>query len=295
MASSTPSPPDRSRTALTGSSLLEVDHRVGALLGRRLEARAAPDDDDPRRAQRLREPYRDQADGPGTDDDDRSAGRDARQLHPVQGHAGGIDQGPFPERDSLRQVVDAADRIDVVLGVGALRDEAVMAVPGLGPPVVLAEVVATLQAVAAVAAALVRFARHPVAGRETENAVADVDDLAGPFVPGGERIRRRPGPGQAAADDLGIAAANRDTADPAQDLVRTRVRDGHLPDLEGSGGSQDKRVHHMFVPSSAANRSRSSLPSNLSASAILTSISTSSPSSGAVTARITSLSLFLAV
>ena len=191
---------------------------------------------------------RDEADRPGADDHDRPAGRDARELHPVHRGPRRVDQRAFAKRQRRRETVDAANRIDVVLRVRPLRDEAVVAMPGFGAPVVLAEVVAALKAVAAVAAALVRFARDAVARLEVGDAYADFDHLARPLVPGNERVRRGPDSSQTTADDFGIAAADCDTANPAQNFVRARLRDSHFRHFERSGGSEHQSLHCGEVP-----------------------------------------------
>ena len=103
-----------------------------------------------------------------------------------------------------------------------------MAVAGFRLAVVLTKIVAALQAVAAIAAALVGLAGDTVAGLVVEHALADLDDFAGPFVAGDKGVRRRPDAGQPAMDDLGIAAADGHAADLAQHLVRTRLRNGNF-------------------------------------------------------------------
>src|SRR6185369_16345618 len=99
--------------------------------------------------------------------------------------------------------------IDVVLRVSARADEAVVAVAALGAAVVHAQRVASGEAVAAMAAALVRFAGDAVADGKTARLGADGDDFARPFVARRERVGRRPDSGEAAANDFGVAAADR--------------------------------------------------------------------------------------
>ena len=57
-----------------------------------------------------------------------------------------------------------------------------------------------------------RLARDAIAGRKIDHAGTDGDDLAGPFMPGCERIGGRPGAREVASDDLRIAAADRHRA-----------------------------------------------------------------------------------
>ncbi len=90
----------------------------------------------------------------------------------------------------VRHPVHALDRVHFVLRIGAVGDEAVVTMAGLRPAVVLADRVAPLHAVGAVAAAAMRLAGDAIAGREIDYAGADGDDFARPFVPGNEGIAR---------------------------------------------------------------------------------------------------------
>ena len=201
--SSTPASPARSRTAATGSTFSKsttASAPIAAAASRRAPrpttiTRAAPNAFANRIAMR---PI-----GPGPMITTVPPGVMPASSIAVQRRAARVDQRPFPERHLRQQRTDAADGIDVVLRVGAGRDEAVVAVPGFGAPVVLAEVVAALQAVAAVAAALVRFAGHAVAWREPAHFRARPRPPRPPTrVPGVKGYDGGQTPAKVAADDL---------------------------------------------------------------------------------------------
>lgn len=132
-------------------------------------------------------------------------GRDAGEFHAVQGDAGGIDQGAFPEAHLFGQLLDALDRIDAVLRVGARVMKPVVAVSALGTPVVGADRIAPGQTalIPAMAATFMGFTGHAVSRSKADRIRPDADDLTRPFMPGGKWIGWRPDSGKTATDDFG--------------------------------------------------------------------------------------------
>ena len=151
---------------------------------------------------------------------------------------------PWANDRPVGQREDALDAVDRVRGVDALDAVAVLLVEA-GLAVVLAQVVAALDALLADAAGVVRGAGHAVADLPAEalGARAQGGDLARPLVPRDERERGRPEARVVAPDEVGVGAADGDRADPGEDLVGSGHRDRDLPDLEHRGLEDDEGLH----------------------------------------------------
>ena len=110
--------------------------------------------------------------------------------------------------------------------------------------VIQAKVVKALFAVLADAAAAVRFARDAVAGLQRTDALADLDDLRGKFVTGGEGIVGRPPVLQhLAVKNAGIGAADRNGLDLDEHLAASGLRNGDGLDGKFTGSVDHDRAH----------------------------------------------------
>lgn len=89
-----------------------------------------------------------------------------------------IHQSAFSERNATGHPIDTLYRVQVILCIGAWRDEAVMPMPCFGPAVVKANCVAAVEAVPAYTATLMGLSRHPVTHRKADCVLAQSGNLA---------------------------------------------------------------------------------------------------------------------
>ena len=173
-----------------------------------------------------------------------SPGCDPATPRAVQRDRGRVDDGALLPADRLGQREDALDAVDDVLGVGALVVVTVLAME-VHHAVVLAQVVAALDALLADAAGIVAGTGHAVADGPAGllGAGTQLDDLAGPLVAGDDGEGRRPEAGVVAGDEVRVGTADRHRLDAAEDLHGPRLRDGHLLDLEPLGLEHDEGLH----------------------------------------------------
>lgn len=85
--------------------------------------------------------------------------------------------------------IDAFDRDGKVLRVRAGRDESIIPVPSFRATIIPAKCVSSCQTVQAKTTTLVRSPSNPSADLQINHVVTQYDNLAGPFVPGSERVR----------------------------------------------------------------------------------------------------------
>ena len=162
------SPPVIARTAPTGSpaAVSTVSKPMAAALARRWPRPTTMTRPAPRmRAASARE----QADRPGPGDGDRVARRDPAAVGDVERDRGRVDDGALVEGQAVGQREDRLDALDDVRRVGALDVVAVLLVEAR-LAVVLAQVVAALDALLADAAGVVAGARHAVARSSSRSA-----------------------------------------------------------------------------------------------------------------------------
>ena len=101
-------------------------------------------------------------------------------------------------------------------------------------------------AVIALAAADMRLTRDAVADLEILNALAECNNLTGPFVTHDKRVIGWPvGERIAAMDHLGIRATDRDRLNPAKDLAGAGLGNRNTCKLEVVIGSQGHCFHHF--------------------------------------------------
>ena len=131
------------------------------------QALSAADHDDPPRPPDAGGVAGQQADRAGAGDDHRVAGGDVAAVGDVEGDRGRVDERAVLEREGIGQREDRLDALDDVRRVGTLDAVAVLLVEP-GPAVVLAQVVATLDALATDAAGVVAGAGDPVADLPAE-------------------------------------------------------------------------------------------------------------------------------
>ena len=187
-----------------------------------------------------------QADGAAAHDADVVAGLDPRAIGDVQGDRRRVDDGADLEAHGVGQREDALHAVHDVLGVGALVVVAVLAVE-VHDAVVLAEVVAALDALLADAAGVVTRAGHAVADLPAGllGTGAELDDLAGPFVARDDGEGRRPEARVVAGDEVRVGAADGHRAHPAEHLHGTGLGDRDILDLEPLRLEHDQRLHGL--------------------------------------------------
>src|SRR2546423_4384032 len=245
---------DGDARAKTAGELANSGHRVAvvvvdgleAQIPRTVEAFPAADDDAPRGAERPCAHRGEEAHPAGADRNKDVARIDAGPLHRVQRDRRRVAECRDVEWHRVRDLEDAFDRVDDVRRVRALRVVAVLPMAEVLPAVVEAEVVATGAAHPAVAAARVARAGDPRSRREAvaHRDLARFDDVAGPLVPGDERVGARPTALERSLDDLGVGPADRDRAHAREHLVRCGTRDRHvLADLERVRSGEHQRLH----------------------------------------------------
>ena len=220
----------------------EVDGVVPQLGGLG-QPRAATHHDHTRGAERQRALGDDQAHHAGPDDGDRVARALAAADHGVKRDRRRVEHRRLLVGELVRHGEDALDRVHDVLRVGAIGVVAVLRVQPLDAEV-LADVVPALDAAAAVATGGVRRARDARAVAEAQGGgtASRLDDLPAPLVPGDQRPVLGPEAGVVALNDVRVGAADRDRADPAQDLEVPRAGPRHLLDREPVRRPDDERL-----------------------------------------------------
>ena len=156
---------------------------------------------------------------------DDSAGEEAR---PVEAEVGGHrHQLRLVHDHGLREARDPDARVERPAGPGV---EAVLGHQGVGP---LAEIRRAGQAGDAPAARAEERHDHPVARPDARDARADLLDEPGRLVARHHGRRRRAPAEPVAADQMHVAVADRDGADPDADLARLGRIEDHVLDDQG--------------------------------------------------------------
>lgn len=170
----------------------------------------------------------------------------------MEGNARAVAHGGNIVAHVVGNPVQCAGLIDIIFGIGALPIEAVMTMAEIQAAVVAvmtivqANGVMAALAVIALAASDMRLTRDAVADLEILNALAECNNLTGPFVTHDKRVIGGPvGERIAAMDHLGIRATDRDRLNPAKDLARAGLRNRNACKLEVVIGSQGHCFHHF--------------------------------------------------
>ena len=244
---STPRPPVIARTVATGSPApaSTVSKPIAAALARRPALRST----------RITRPAPADPGGVAAEQADRarrpviatvSPGRDVAAVGDVEGDRGRVDDRALVEGQAVGQREDRLHaRAPTYVGVGALDAVAVLLVEAR-PAVVLAQVVAALDALLADAAGVVGGAGHAVARPVQPKRSAPgprSDDLAGPLVARDEREGRRPEARVVAPDEVGVGAADRHRPHPARTSLGPGAGTGTSWISNRLGSSDDEGLH----------------------------------------------------